>query len=219
PAQWTRDGSGGLFEFSDSEGRPSLQASARSELTGWETAVWAPKALLEAPVRAMWWTIGLTALLAIALVVALALWLGRIIARSVGHPASAATGLGEGGPLPAPRHEVTPLMAELRGSAAKRQAAEDLLRDSKARLQFALDATLLGWWQYDPRRRVFSGDARFKEIFDVGADKTPIEEIMKRVHPDDARGFGRARRRPIPSIRSPTRSSAGSPREAARSAG
>jgi hypothetical protein len=27
----------------------------RSELTGWETAVWASKALLEAPVRALWW--------------------------------------------------------------------------------------------------------------------------------------------------------------------
>jgi PAS domain S-box-containing protein len=199
PAQWARDGSGGLFEFIDSEARPSLQASARSELTGWETAVWAPKALLEAPVWAMWWTIGLTALLAIALVVALALWLGRIIARSVRHAASAATALGEGGPLPlsgTPVSEVNALMAELRGSAARRQAAEDLLRDSerhlyasKARLQFALDAALLGWWQYDPRRRVVSGDARFKEIFDVTADETPIEEIMKRVHPDDAKGF------------------------------
>src|SRR5260370_5529333 len=151
PAQWARDGSGGVFEFIDSEARPSLQASARSELTGWETAVWAPKALLEAPVRAMWWTIGLTALLAIALVVALALWLGRIIARSVGHAASAATALGEGGPLPTPVSEVNALMAGLRGSAARRQAAEDLLRDSerhlyasKARLQFALDAALLG---------------------------------------------------------------------------
>jgi PAS domain S-box-containing protein len=148
----------------------------------------------------MWWTIGLTALLAIALVVALALWLGRIIARSVRHAASAATALGEGGPLPlsgTPVSEVNALMAELRGSAARRQAAEDLLRDSerhlyasKARLQFALDAALLGWWQYDPRRRVVSGDARSKEIFDVTADETPIEEIMKRVHPDDAKGFG-----------------------------
>src|SRR5215471_11114850 len=199
PAQWARDGSGDVFEFIDSEARPSLQASTRSELTGWETAVWAPKALLEAPARALWWTIGLMALLAIALVVASALWLGRIIARSVGHAASAATALGEGGPMPlsgTPVTEVDTLMAELRGAAARRQAAEDLLRDSerhlyasKARLQFALDAALLGWWQYDGRSRMVSGDARFKEIFDVTADGTPIGEIMKRVHPDDAKGF------------------------------
>src|SRR5215472_17350329 len=202
PAQWSRDGSGGLFEFINSEGRSSLQASAQSELTGWETAVWAPKALLEAPVRAQWRTLGIMALLAIALVVASAWWLGRIIARSVGHAASAATALGEGGPLPqsgTPVTEVNALMAELRGAAARRHAAEDLLRDSKghlyaskARLQFALDAALLGWWQYDLRRRAVSGDARFKEIFEVPADETPVEEIMKRVHPDDAKGFGAA---------------------------
>jgi hypothetical protein len=57
PAQWHHAGPGGVFEFIDSEGRPSLEAPVRSELTGWETAVWAPKAVLEAPVRALWWTI------------------------------------------------------------------------------------------------------------------------------------------------------------------
>jgi hypothetical protein len=99
-AQWHRAGPGGVFEFADSEGRPSLDASATSELTGWETAVWAPKAVLEAPVRALWWTIGLTALLAFMLVVGLASWLVRVIARSVGDAARAAILLGEGGSLP-----------------------------------------------------------------------------------------------------------------------
>jgi PAS domain S-box-containing protein len=66
-----------------------------------------------------------------------------------------------------------------------RKKAEQDLQASKDRLQFALDAALLGWWQYDPRRRVISCDKRFKEIFDVTADETPIEEIMKRVHPGD----------------------------------
>jgi len=57
-----RHGAGsGLFDFNDSEGRPALGASTRSELTGWQSSVWAPAALLEAPVRALRWTIGLTA--------------------------------------------------------------------------------------------------------------------------------------------------------------
>jgi PAS domain S-box-containing protein len=202
-AQWHRAGSGGVFEFIDFERRPSLEASVRSELTGWETAVWAPKALLEAPVRALWRTIGATALLAIALVVALALWLGRIIARSVGHAARAAIALGEGGQVVlsgTPVAEVNALMAELRETAARRQAAEDLLRDSerhlfasKGRLQIAMDAAQLGWWQYDPRHRMLSGDTRSKEIFDITADETPVEEIKKRVHPDDAERFWAAR--------------------------
>jgi PAS domain S-box-containing protein len=198
-AQWHGAGVSGVFEFIDSEGRASLGASTRSELTGWETAVWAPKALLEAPVRAQWRTLGAMALLAIALVAASALWLGRTMARSVGHAARAAIALGEGGPMPlsgTPVAEVDTLMAELRGAAARRQAAEDLLRDSerhlfasKARLEIAMDAAQLGWWQYDPRRREFSGDARANEIFGVTADATPIEEIKKRVHPDDAERF------------------------------
>jgi PAS domain S-box-containing protein len=68
--------------------------------------------------------------------------------------------------------------------AIQREQAAHTLQASKDRLQLALDAALLGWWRYNPIRRVVSGDARFKEIFDVTADETPIEEIMKRVHPD-----------------------------------
>jgi PAS domain S-box-containing protein len=187
-AQWRRPGTSGVFEFVDSKGRPSLEACARSELTGWETAVWAPKALLEAPVRALWWTIALTGLLAFMLVVGLALWLGRIIAHSVGRAARAAIALGEGGPMPlsgTPVAEVDTLMAELRRTAARRQAAEDGLRDSKDRLQTALNVAQLGSYRYDPRHRVFSGDTRSQEIFDFPKNEATIEEIMKLVHPDD----------------------------------
>jgi PAS domain S-box-containing protein len=188
PGQWHRTERGGVFEFIDSEGRPSLEASAMSELTGWQTAVWAPKALLDAPVQALWWTIGLTALTAFALVIALASWLGRLIARSVGHAARAATTLGEGGLLPSdetPVAEVDTLMAELRGAAARRRAAEDWLRESKDRLQIALNVAQLGSYRYDPRRRVFSGDTRSQEIFDFPKTEAAIEEIMELVHPDD----------------------------------
>ena len=188
PAQWHHAGPGGVFEFIDSEGRLSLEASARSELTGWQTAVWAPKALLEAPVRALWRTIALTALLAFMLATGLALWLGRIIARSVGRAARAAIALGEGGPMPlsgTPVAEVDTLMAELRRTAARRQAAEDRLRESKDRLQTALNVAQLGSYRYDPRHRVFSGDTRSQEIFDFRKNKATIEEIMKLVHPDD----------------------------------
>jgi PAS domain S-box-containing protein len=182
----------GVFEFIDSAGRPSLGASTKSELTGWETAVWAPKAVLEAPVRVQWRTLGAIALLAIALVAASAFWLGRTITRSVGHAARTAVALGEGGPMPVsgtPIAEVDTLMAELRGAAARRQAAEHDLQASKDQLQLAFDATKLGWWRYDPRRGVAWGDARFDEIFEVAAGEIAIEDLMKRVHPDDVERF------------------------------
>ena len=97
--------------------------------------------------------------------------------------------MGEGGPLllsGTPVAEVDTLMAELGRTAVRRQAAEDLLRDSKDRLQLALNAAQLGWWQYDPLHRVFVGDARAQEIFDFAENEATLEEVMKRVHPDDA---------------------------------
>ncbi len=176
-----------------------MEAYARSELTGWESAVWVPTALLEGPVRTLWWTIVLTGVLAFMLVVGLASWLGRIIARSVDDAARAAIALGEGVSLPlsgSPVAEVDTLMGELHRTAVKRRAAEqdlqaskDQLQVSKDRLQLAFDATRLGWWQYDPLRGVGSGDARFKEIFDVTADEISIDDLMKRVHPDDVERF------------------------------
>jgi PAS domain S-box-containing protein len=335
PSQWRRAGPSGLVEFSDSKGQPSLEAYTWSELTGWETAVREPKDLIYAPVRALWWTIILTALPAFALVVGLALSLGRIMARSVSQTVLAAIALGAGGTLPldeTPIAEINTLMAEIRGAAAKRQAAETSVRESEAiframfevssvgkleveigtgrilrvnaamceflgyseaellaktviditypgdpffvggaidadilaqahrrvadtrelafrpeelgvldvekryvrkdgkavwarttvnvirdasgrplryapvvmdidarkqaeqallaskdRLQLAFDATRLGWWQYDPRRGI-RRDARSKEILDTVPEEAPIEEFMKRVHPDDAEG-------------------------------
>jgi PAS domain S-box-containing protein len=57
---------------------------------------------------------------------------------------------------------------------------------NKGRLQLALDAAQLGWWQYDPLNRVaWWWDRRVKEIFDVAEDKTEIEEFTKRVHSGD----------------------------------
>ena len=64
--------------------------------------------------------------------------------------------------------------------------AEADLRESKDRLQLALNAARLGWWQYDPVTDMVSGDARCREIFDVEKSAAPIEELLHPVHPDDA---------------------------------
>jgi hypothetical protein len=165
PSQWGRDGSG-IVEFTDSEGRLSLQAYHQSELTGWSTAIWATKAVLGAPLQAVWQALGWMALLAFSLVVGLALWVGRIISQSVGHAARAAVALGEGRALPpsgTPVAEVNTLMAELKETAAKRQAAEDILRDHRWHLQLALPRPSSGHRQYDPVRACFQ-EMRAKEI-------------------------------------------------------
>jgi PAS domain S-box-containing protein len=193
-SQQHRAGPSGVAECIDVQGQPSLEAYAVSNLTGWETIVWEPKALLEAPVHALWWTIVSVALLGFTLAVGVALWLSRIIARSVGQTARAAIALGKGKPLPSdetPVAEVNTLMAELRGAAARRQAAEQELYASKDRLQLAMDAAQLGLFNLDPRRGVFSANARLKEMYDFDAarDEFGFEELVERIHPDDLERF------------------------------
>src|SRR5258707_3737668 len=71
--------------------------------------------------------------------------------------------------------------------AVEREQAEQAVRASKDRLQLALDAARLGSWEYDPLRRASSGDARANEIFDfdIAEKQVVLEEILRRVHPDD----------------------------------
>jgi PAS domain S-box-containing protein len=75
---------------------------------------------------------------------------------------------------------------------ARKQVEQDLYA-SKARLQLALDAAQLGWWEYDPVRAVFSADARAQEVCDYAENELPLEEFLKRVHPDDIERFSAAR--------------------------
>ncbi len=189
PSQWHRAGPSGIFDFVDSEERPSLEAYAWSRLTGWETAVWAPKALLEAPVRAQWKTLGVTALLAIALVVALALSLGRIIAQSVGRAARAAIALGEGGPMPpggTPVAEVDTLMAELRRTAARRQASDDLLSESETIFRAMFEVSSVGKIEVEPKSGHFlRANAAMCEFVGYSEAELRARTVFDITHPDD----------------------------------
>jgi PAS domain S-box-containing protein len=188
-SQWHRAGPSGIFEFVDSERRSSLEAYAWSGLTGWETAVWAPKALLEAPVRAQWKTLGATALLAVALVVVLALWLGRIIAHSVGRAARAAIALGEGGPMHlsgTPVAEVDTLMAELRRTAAKRQASDDLLRESEAIFRAMFEVSSVGKIEVEPKSgRFLRANAAMCNFARYSEPELRARTVFEITHPDD----------------------------------
>jgi PAS domain S-box-containing protein len=182
PSQWHGAGSDSVFEFVDAEGRPSQEAYARSELTGWETAVWAPEALLAKPVRALWWTIGTLALLAIALTAASALWLGQIIARSVGIAAQAALASDTGAPLlpsQTPVTEVNAMMTELR-------EITDLLRESEATFRAMFEVSSVGKIEVEPNSgrflRVNAAMCRF-----VGYSEAELlaRTVFDITHPED----------------------------------
>jgi PAS domain S-box-containing protein len=189
PVQQHRTGPGSVFEFVDSEGRPSLGAYAGSGLTGWKTAVWEPKNLVEAPVRALWWTVSLTALLSFAIVLALALWLGRIIAHSVSQTARAAIALGEGDPLPSdqtPVAEVNTLMNELREAAARRTAAEDSLRESEAIFRAMFDVSSVGKLEVElGTARILRANAAMCKFVGYSEAELLARTALEITHPDD----------------------------------
>jgi len=93
--------------------------------------------------------------------------------------------------------------------AIERKRDEQALQASKDHLQFALDAALLGWWQYDPRRRAISVDTRFKEIFDVTADEIRSKRSKSRCIRTTRKGWGGPQASSIPAIRSARRISTG----------
>jgi PAS domain S-box-containing protein len=70
-------------------------------------------------------------------------------------------------------------------SAVERRQDQQALQASKDRLQLAIDAARLGWWQYDPIRGLVRWNTRLKEMFDITEDNIDIEEVKRRVHPDD----------------------------------
>jgi PAS domain S-box-containing protein len=182
PAQWHRAGPSGSFEFIDSSGRASLEASVTSELTGWQTAVWAPKALLEASVRAQWRTLGVMALLAIALVVGSALWLGRIVARSVGQAARAAIAAGEGTSLPpsrTPVAEVNTLMAEL-------QERTSSLRESEATFRAMFDVSSVGKIEVEHKSgRFLRANAAMCKFVGYSEAELLARTVFDITHPDE----------------------------------
>jgi PAS domain S-box-containing protein len=88
-------------------------------------------------------------------------------------------------------HLAEPMVLAVVRDVTERRDVEEQKQKSLMhnRLQLALDAAQLGWWHYDPFRRVISGDTRSQEIFGIRADETTIEEIDKRLHPDDVERF------------------------------
>jgi PAS domain S-box-containing protein len=157
----------GVLEFVDRQGQPSLEAYALSDLTGWATAVWEPKWQFEAPARALWRTLVWLALLSCGLVVLLASRLSQFITHSVGHVARATVDRGEPPPGLTPIAEVNALMEELREASARRQAAEDRLRDSERQLRLVTENVPVAIVRCDPEGRFTYANRQFLDRYHV----------------------------------------------------
>lgn len=184
-------GRNGLIETVD-QGRLSLQAYVISDLTGWRTAVWVPKAMLEAPLFDLWRNILFTSLLALGLVVALGTWLSRTIATSVRGTVAAARALGRGEPVrlrPTSVAEANVLSEALVEAAELRKSAELALEESRRFVQSLIESapTLLYIYDLVEQRNVYVSPRIETMLGWSGAEVQALGAALKTklLHPDD----------------------------------
>jgi PAS domain S-box-containing protein len=119
----------------------------------------------------------------------LASWLGRIIARSVGHAARAVIALGEGGQVVlsgTPVAEVDTLIAELRRSAARRQAADDLLHEGEATFRAMFEVSSVGKIEIEPKTgRFLRANPAMCKFVGYSEAELLARTVFDIAHPDD----------------------------------
>ncbi|HYH08148.1 MAG TPA: PAS domain S-box protein [Thermoanaerobaculia bacterium] len=81
--------------------------------------------------------------------------------------------------------EVEVIAGTTRDVTARKQA-EDAQRRTAEQLRLALDAASMGWWQYDMKTGQVFWDERVRAMYGVEAESQGYDEVLKRIHPDDA---------------------------------
>ena len=77
------------------------------------------------------------------------------------------------------------IIIETNRDITERKQLENEEHELAQQHQLALDAAKMGWWHYNPITDISTYDNRYKEIFGVLGSKSPNEEILKLLHPDD----------------------------------
>jgi PAS domain S-box-containing protein len=148
----TQTGDAGVWQGHDLEGRPTLGAYARSNLSGWRVVVGVPAEVLNAPLRRSLLTLASLSLLLLALSLLLAFWCSQRISNPVQKLAQAAKGLGRGDPVPQVSEglvEIEEVGSALAKAATELQAREADTRRSEARLRATHENAAVGIVEVD----------------------------------------------------------------------
>jgi two-component sensor histidine kinase len=130
-----------LIETTDLEGRRSVTAHHRSELSQWRAIVWVPDAVLSTPVNKVFYLTLFMAGLALALSLSAAVLAGRMIQHPARSVVKAAKTLGEGRPVdvaPTLMREANIVVDALAEASRTIAAREDALRESEQRTRFVM---------------------------------------------------------------------------------
>ena len=145
----------GLRAGAAPDGTPVLVAYARPRLAPWRVEDEVPAALVEAPLRRLWWLLaGMAPVLGLA--TAAAGWWGGRLSREVRRLAAAAAAIERGEPVrpvASPMREINGIGEALAVAAAERATAEAALRESERRFRDFAEAGSDWFWETDAEHR------------------------------------------------------------------
>ena len=145
----------GLRAGAAPDGTPVLVAYARPRLAPWRVEDEVPTALVEAPLRRLWWLLaGMAPVLGLA--TAAAGWWGGRLSREVRRLAAAAAAIERGEPVrpvASPVREINGIGEALAVAAAERATAEAALRESERRFRDFAEAGSDWFWETDAEHR------------------------------------------------------------------
>ncbi|MGE8940727.1 sensor histidine kinase [Leptospira interrogans] len=130
-----------LIVTTDLEGRRSVTAHHKTELSQWRAVVWVPDAILSAPVNKVFYLTLFMAALALALSLSAAVLAGRMIQHPARSVVRAAKALGEGRPVsvaPTLMREANIVVGTLAEASRTIAAREGALRESEQRTRFVM---------------------------------------------------------------------------------
>ena len=173
-------------------GEPWIEATQKSQLTGWRTVVRVPRATLDGPLWRSLYLLGLAALITIAAAVAVIAFATRVVSTSMSAIQDATRRLAANQPLPATAPaviEAAEIMGELRYASDLVKARTDRLRESEARYGAAMRIGKMGSWEVDFAKRTRTWSPEAVTLFDLrrplGIVGGPDDELVAAMHPDD----------------------------------
>ncbi len=182
-------GQGGTWTGTTLEGTEVFSAYHRSSASGWRIAVGVPATVIQAPLMRLTWTLAGSALVVLALSVALAAWFARGIAHPLQELSAAAHALGQG-------ETVRPLATGLREANAVAQAMTNAslgirerqaaVRGSEERFRAAVRAVEGVVWTNDAEGRMTGDQPGWAALTGQSPAQYQGHGWASAVHPDDA---------------------------------
>src|SRR5918911_2522738 len=180
-------GDEGALLSTNFEGVPVLTSYARSELSGWLTIVSIPLSALQAPFQQWWLVIAILCTVALALLVGLAFWFGRRIARPIHALEASADQLATGQPvLPVTTglREINPVGRALALASEQLRQRERALRESERRLQATYDNAAVGIIEVDQDGHILQANQTHCELMGYSRDELIGHRFTDVTHPD-----------------------------------